>query len=173
MTRNLSWLIGAGVPCPKHELPTVVTQSGLQHVCVKPDCDYSVRLQGPLRGDPEMTKDDKEKRKSEIDQFVKTKQAAKNAPATNNKPKEHKVVEKTKTEKVKEDASLLSIAQIAAELGLDPKRARAKLRAAGQSATEGRWPKVKRDGKEHKMLVALLTPEPADDDEEDEEEEEE
>lgn len=213
MTRNLWSPPGAsltGIPCPKHELPMLITRSGLQHVCVIPDCDQHVRLQGPHREDRAVTK---EERKREIDEFVKRKQEEKKSDvqgvtpgkkpttkipaelnATSGKSKKQlrreneerraaeghddevdEVVRAPKKKDPKKDPSMLSVSQIAQELGLDPKRARAKLRAAGQSATEGRWSLVKRDSKEHKQLVALLSAgkpkaaKVADDEEEDEE----
>lgn len=56
---------------------------------------------------------------------------------------------------------MLTVSDIARELKLDPKVARGKLRRHGfkgtHRATEGRWPKVKRDSAEHKELVAIIT----------------
>jgi hypothetical protein len=75
-----------------------------------------------------------------------------------------------KPEKAKKDPTMVSVSQVAQELGLDPKRARARLRAAGKAANEGRWPLVKIGSAEHAQLVALLTPAPkAEPDEDDEE----
>lgn len=169
-----------------------------------------------------MTKQDLDKRKTEIDNFVKAKKAAKDPSAVNVTPakvpatkipaelnattgKSKKQLRReneakkndTPTETIKEkadkeldenvkpkkaakDPNMLSVSQVAAELGLDPKRARAKLRGAGQAANEGRWPLVKRDSKEHKALIDLLKPsdekpakaaktKPAKEDDEDEE----
>lgn len=69
------------------------------------------------------------------------------------------------TTKPKDDPDQLSVADIAKSVGVDPKRARAKLRGLGDKApihaTEGRWPKVKRGSKKHQELVALLTPQGA------------
>lgn len=62
---------------------------------------------------------------------------------------------KTKTDDTATDE--LTISDIARELKLDPKRARATLRAAGKKAVDGRWPTVKRDSKAHTDIVALLT----------------
>jgi O6-methylguanine-DNA--protein-cysteine methyltransferase len=70
-----------------------------------------------------------------------------------------------KRAKVKEEAKaheagdMLTVSDIARELGIDPKVARAKLRRTGASATEGRWAKIKRDSKEHKDLIKLIKPE--------------
>ena len=58
--------------------------------------------------------------------------------------------------KKEEDEDMMSVSDVARELGLDPKRARARLRAAGQAATEGRWPKVKRGSKKHQELITML-----------------
>lgn len=200
-----------GVPCPKHLLLCMITQSGLQHVCVEPDCDYSVRLQGPYKEDGTVTKEDKEKRKTEIENFVKNKKASGSSSsgevtpakkpttkipadlnATSGKSKKQlrreneakrddadtttegevkKKLDKetdanVKPKKAAKDPSMISVSQIATDLGLDPKRARAKLRALvekdelpdGLEVTEGRWPLVKRDSKQHKQLIAALKP---------------
>lgn len=230
MTRNLNFtnvprnLRCEGVNCPKHELPTLITRSGLQHVCIAtPDCDFSVRLQGPYKEHAMVTKSNEKpylsesERKKAIDEFAKKKAAATTSPGvvkpdkppatkipsaanvTTGKSKKElrrenakkrddadtvtvknavdkELDEAVKPKKPAADPNLLSVSDIARELGLDPKRARAKLRSKGEGAVEGRWPKVKRDSKDHKALVALLTPEPkvdADEDEEDEVEEDE
>jgi len=73
------------------------------------------------------------------------------------------VVEKPK--KPAKDPSMLTVGDVARELGIDPKRARARLRAAGQKANEGRWPKVKRGSKEYDALVVALSPDEGPDDE--------
>lgn len=62
-----------------------------------------------------------------------------------------------KATKKTEPTDELTISDIARELKLDPKRARAALRAAGKKAVDGRWPTVKRDSKAHLDIVALLT----------------
>lgn len=185
-----------GVTCPKHELPTVVTQSGLQHVCVQPDCDFSVRLQGPRKADAEMTKPENndQDRKKKIDEVVAKKKAAAAAspppkPADAPKPKKTeketppaKVAKKgadaeldanVKKGKKPDDPDMMSVSDVARSLGLDPKRARAKLRASGMAATEGRWEKVKRGSKKYQELVALLAPPDEPEEEEEEETEEE
>lgn len=150
-----------------------------------------------------MTKTDKERRKDEIDNFVKRKKEQTSAAskdvtpgkkpstkippelnATSGKSKKDKrreneakrddvdttsegdirkksdkeVDEAVKPKKKAKDPNMLSVSQVAQELGLDPKRARAKLRASGQAATEGRWALVKRDSAEHRALVAILKP---------------
>jgi hypothetical protein len=71
----------------------------------------------------------------------------------------------------KKEDDMLSVSDVCRELGIDPKRGRAKLRAAGQAATEGRWPKVKRGSKKWQELIALLQPEPSEGDDEEETEE--
>jgi len=55
------------------------------------------------------------------------------------------------------DPSMLTVGDVARELGIDPKRARARLRKEGRKATEGRWDKVRRGSPEHDQLVALLS----------------
>lgn len=55
------------------------------------------------------------------------------------------------------DPDMLTVGDVARELGVDPKRARARLRASGKSAVEGRWPKVRRGTPEHDALIAALS----------------
>ena len=50
----------------------------------------------------------------------------------------------------------LSVVQIASELSINPKVARAKLRRRGLVATNGRWASVKRDSAEHKTIIEQL-----------------
>jgi hypothetical protein len=64
----------------------------------------------------------------------------------------------SKPAKATKDPNLLSVGDVARELGIDPKRARSRLRASGGAAVEGRWPKVRRDSDEHKALIAVLSP---------------
>lgn len=77
------------------------------------------------------------------------------------------------------DPNLLTVSDVARELGIDPKAARAKLRRDGSRAPDGRWPKVTKGSKEYADLVARLqgddddSNEDAKDEEEVEEEEEE
>lgn len=65
--------------------------------------------------------------------------------------------EAVKPKKPAKDPNMLSVSDVARELGIDPKRARARLRASGGSAVEGRWPKVLRGSKEHDALVGALS----------------
>ena len=123
---------------------------------------------------------DKAARKAAIDEAVAKKKAAKADPPAEPAPKKKakadppadQPTKKAKKEEPKEDDDMMSVSDVARELNIDPKRARARLRAAGQAATEGRWPKVKRGSKKYQELVALLSPEPSDDDEEEADEEE-
>lgn len=157
----------------------------------------------------DMTKSDKDKRKQEIEEFVKNKKKAADSTATDVKPgktpptkipadlnattgkskkqlrreneakrddtptdsvevkkkADKELDEAVKPKKKEKDPSMISVSQIATELGLDAKRARAKLRAAlerdelpdGLEVTEGRWPLVKRDSAQHKQLIAVLS----------------
>lgn len=66
--------------------------------------------------------------------------------------------ENVKPKKKAKDPNELSVSDVASECGVDPKRARARLRAAGKTAIEGRWPTVKRGSKEHDELVGILNP---------------
>lgn len=68
-----------------------------------------------------------------------------------------------KATKPAKDANALSVSDIAKELGIEPKVARARLRKDGTRATDGRWPTVVRDSAEHKALVAKLAKVGADD----------
>lgn len=58
------------------------------------------------------------------------------------------------------DPTMLTVSDVAREAGVDPKHARARLRAAGKAAVEGRWSKVKRDSDEHKELANLIQKSP-------------
>lgn len=86
-------------------------------------------------------------------------------PADKNVVKPEAVKEKIDAEldqavtpkKKAKDPDMLTVGDVARELGIDPKRARARLRASGQSAVEGRWPKVKRQSPEHDALIAALS----------------
>lgn len=76
---------------------------------------------------------------------------------------------KAKPEKPPVDPNLLSVSDIARELEIEPKAARAKLRRVKGKASEGRWPKVKRDSKEYKEIVEILSAEPEVEEEESDE----
>lgn len=66
------------------------------------------------------------------------------------------------------DPNVLTVSDVARELNIEPKVARARLRRVGWNgnnrATEGRWPTVAKDGPEHKALKALLVKAGEDDD---------
>jgi len=66
------------------------------------------------------------------------------------------MVEKPNKEKPAKDPNELTVSDVARELGVEPKAARAKLRRSKGKATDGRWPAVKRDSEEHKALIVLL-----------------
>lgn len=61
-----------------------------------------------------------------------------------------------KPAKPAKDPNLLTVSDVARELGIDPKQARAKLRKDGSRAPDGRWPKMKRDSTQHAELIAYL-----------------
>lgn len=86
------------------------------------------------------------------------------------------VADAKKPKRKEKDPDMLSVSDVAREVGIDPKRARAKLRGIGKSASEneGRYSLVKRGSKEHHALRDLLTPEAeeAPEDEVEEEDEE-
>ena len=73
-------------------------------------------------------------------------------------PKKDKAKSKAKSAKMNGAAinGTLSVVQIAGELSINPKVARARLRRKGLVATNGRWVSVKRDSAEHKAIVATL-----------------
>lgn len=59
------------------------------------------------------------------------------------------------------DKDMMTVGDVAREIGVDPKRARARLRALDKAAVEGRWPKVRRGSPEHEQLKVDIA-EPAD-----------
>lgn len=61
-----------------------------------------------------------------------------------------------KAKKPAKDPNFLSVSDIARELNIDPKRARARLRASGRAAAEGRWPLVTRGSEEHVALSTII-----------------
>lgn len=66
-----------------------------------------------------------------------------------------KLIEKEAARKEKNDNEL-TIVDIAEEINMNPKVARAKLRRANLHSNEGRWPKIKKGSSEHKDMIALL-----------------
>lgn len=61
-----------------------------------------------------------------------------------------------KAKKPAKDPNFLSVSDIAREFGIDPKRARARLRASGKAAADGRWPLVARDSAEHLAMSTII-----------------
>lgn len=89
-----------------------------------------------------------------------TKRIPANKPNESAKPRSNPTADKLieKEAKRKEEAdNMLTIVQVAAELNINPKVARAKLRRKKFHSNEGRWPAVKRDSREHKELIEVLT----------------
>jgi hypothetical protein len=66
----------------------------------------------------------------------------------------------TKTAK-KNTPEQLTVADVARELGVDPKKARAALRATGMRASKGKWPAFRRGGQLHRQVLAATTGESA------------
>lgn len=186
----------APAQCTVHNLPMLATQSGLQQVCPILDCDEHVWADGPRKRDPmketstitlksETTiapatakvtlppKADKATRAKAVEEAAAKLKAAKvDAPKPAAKPKKEKAA---KPDKPAKDPNALSVSDIARELGVDPKRARARLRAANLGAVEGRWPTVTRGTPMFVEWSAIINPsedEPEADEESDEEEEE-
>ena len=52
---------------------------------------------------------------------------------------------------------MLTVADVDREQGVDPKKARAALRAAGMKAKDGRWPTFKRGSKMHQQVLGSIT----------------
>ena len=50
----------------------------------------------------------------------------------------------------------LTVSDVAREHGVDPKKARAALRAAGMKSKDGRWPTFKRDSKQHREVLGAI-----------------
>lgn len=107
-------------------------------------------------------------KKAKDDERTKVRIAAKAVPAKAVKAQPvPEVVEEEapKAPKPVKDANLLTVSDVARELGIDPKQARAKLRRDGSRAPDGRWPKMKRDSKEHTDIISFLQGEQDDQDE--------
>lgn len=88
---------------------------------------------------------------------------AESTPPANKKPvtKKKKPAAKKKPPGKKrgpqpKDDGLLSVSDIAREIGIDPKVARAKLRRYGEKAEDGRWPRVKPNSKDHKAMIDTM-----------------
>lgn len=76
-------------------------------------------------------------------------------PKSKSVDKANELLEKEANRKEEVDNNL-TIVQIATDIGMDPKVARAKLRRKGYKSNEGRWAKIERDSKEHKEIVEIL-----------------
>lgn len=77
---------------------------------------------------------------------------------TKKKPTTKKPATKTTTKGDDE----LTVADVAREQGVDPKKARAALRAAGMKAKDGRWPTFARGSKMHQQVLGAITGESPD-----------
>ncbi len=88
---------------------------------------------------------------------TKTGRIKSNKPNSANTPKSKadSLIE-TEAKRKKEVDDLITVADVAAELKINPKVARAKLRRAGKNSNEGRWPTFKRNSAEHKDLIEFL-----------------
>jgi len=69
--------------------------------------------------------------------------------------KDEEAIEKVAKKKVQDD-NMLSVADVAEEIGMNPKVARAKLRRKGKKSNEGRWEMMKRNSDAHKDLIVFL-----------------
>lgn len=83
---------------------------------------------------------------------ARAKSAKTEAPATTAEP----------TKEVSRDPNDLSVADVAREMGINPKVARAKLRRHNIRAKDGRHARVMRDTPAYHALVAMLAPKKAD-----------
>ena len=52
---------------------------------------------------------------------------------------------------------MLTVAQICAENGVDPKKGRAKLRKQNWTAEGGRYPKIERDSDKYQEVIDIIT----------------
>lgn len=136
-------------------------------------------------GDPQLSswKQDKEKLQSRIDKLkastggIFTGRISATKPNQSNPPRENtssKMTFKNKkplpgdkakidkaNELIKKEVdrvtdNTITVVDVAEELNIDPKVARAKLRRKGMKSNEGRWPRFKRDSAEHKDMIKLL-----------------
>lgn len=71
--------------------------------------------------------------------------------------KAEKIEPAKKTEPATEK-TLISVAELARELQIDPKLARAKLRRKGYKSSEGHWPVMERGGKLFNEIKGILKP---------------
>ncbi len=55
-----------------------------------------------------------------------------------------------------DDDGMISVADVARELKINPKVARAKLRRRGQTSSDGRWGRFMRGSPDHKAIVKVL-----------------
>jgi len=187
--------------CPVHNLPMLATQSGLQQVCQILDCDEHVWLDGPRRRDAMKdpiieaitnstknlksdktiapakvtlpAKADKAQRAKAVEEAVQAKKLTSKVEAP--KPAKKEKDKPVKVEKPAKNPNVLSVSDVARELGVDPKRARARLRAAGLGAIEGRWQTVERGTPLFAEWSSIINPtdeEPEADEEEEGEDEE-
>lgn len=62
-----------------------------------------------------------------------------------------------------DDDTTVSVADIARELNISPKVARARLRRSGATRDGKRWGRVERDSDAHRELIAIVSPRVADD----------
>lgn len=167
--------------CPVHHLPMLTTHSGLQQVCQIYECEEHVRAEGPYerpimkeKSEKHVTqtiapakvsipaKADKATRAKAIEEAIQKSKAAKGDDAV---AIIEKKLKKKAAPKAKDDGKM-SVSDIARSCGVDPKRARARLRAAGLGAIEGRWPMIDKDSKLFKEYCAIIAPpeeEPAED----------
>lgn len=82
---------------------------------------------------------------------------AKTAPrAKTNPPKKARAKSAPPTKLAKVASGELTVVDVAHSLKLDPKIARAKLRRAGMSATEGRYPTMAKGSRAHTQILAIL-----------------
>lgn len=74
-------------------------------------------------------------------------------PKSSNVDKANELLEK-EAKRVADNT--ITVVDVAEELNIDPKVARAKLRRKGMKSNEGRWPRFKRNSDEHKDFIKLL-----------------
>jgi DNA repair ATPase RecN len=96
--------------------------------------------------------------KDKLEARIKDLQKAEGKSIKTEKPVDkvaEKMIEAEAARKVNKD-NQLTVVDIAIEIGMNPKVARAKLRRANLHSNEGRWPTYKKGSAEHKDIIALL-----------------
>ncbi len=145
--------------CPTHDVALISSKSGTQFLCPLAECDFYMKS----KEHTDMSTPAK-KSKSRTDLIAESvkKKSAPVPPAKLTLPAKKKPTPAPEPAHVdiEPDDDILTVSDVAAEVGIEPKVARQRLRKDGARAIDGRWPTVTRDSKEHQALVAKLTATP-------------